>query len=79
MPWLGPIRKDDPTRDLTGGHPTAPGDNDEYVARAGAPDWFDNGRPGVPRVQPGPRHSAGFPMAFGRPMQPGTKYDGPEQ
>lgn len=73
----GPIREDDPTRDLTGGHPTAPGKNDPYIvrrARAGA-SGIGNGVPGIPRLIPGPKHTEPIPANFGRPIQPGTNYN----
>lgn len=74
-----PLRPNDYTLDRRGGHPTAPGPNDEYVARMGSHDVdFGSGKPGVPRIQPGPHHRENLPGEFGRPIQPETFYDTPE-
>jgi hypothetical protein len=79
MPWpaLGPVRRDDSNeRDLTGGHPTVPGDLDRTVYRHGLPSP-GNGMPGIPRVRHGRRHGPGIPgMTPTGPTQPGVTYDG---
>lgn len=74
-PAFGPMREDTTRdRDLTGGHPTVPGDLDRRVYRMGNPSP-GNGMPGIPRTRTGPRHGHGVPGNTPTgPHQPGAGY-----
>lgn len=58
------------------GHPTAAGQRDVAVARAGGPSP-GNGQPGVPKIQPGRRKPGVMGGGFGSHPVNDSKYDGP--
>lgn len=63
-------------RDYALGHPTVPGQRDEYELRMGGPSP-GNGQPGVPKIWPGRDGTMGVLGDFGHPSNGRGFYDNP--